>query len=303
VLGFTLSAALLLACKATIRDPELYEPPDGDRPPPSWIRAVLVTTCSGVSFAHGSNDGQKGIGLIMLILIGIIPAHYALNPEAGAEGSKRVVAAARELEGLLRRHESAPGVPSLLRELAEIRTSLESAPTPRDIPSKARLQIRADLLRLGKELAALKRSKAARLSADELAAIERCGAELQGLIEYAPTWVLVAVATALGVGTTVGWKRIVETVGEKIGKTHLTYAQGACAELVAMGTIGLADYGGLPVSTTHVLASGIAGTMAASRSGLQMKTVRNIALAWLLTLPVSMMLAAGLFLLFRLVVC
>jgi hypothetical protein len=166
---------------------------------------------------------------------------------------------------------------------------------------RERRRVRADLLRLGKELAALERSKAAGMSAAELAAAERCRSELEGLIEYAPTWVLVAVATALGVGTTVGWRRIVETVGEKIGKTHLTYAQGACAEVVAMGTIGLADYGGLPVSTTHVLASGIAGTMAANGSGLQMKTVRNIALAWLLTLPVSMVLAAGLFLLFRLV--
>jgi PiT family inorganic phosphate transporter len=302
ILGFTLSAALFLACKATIRSPELYEPPAGDRPPPSWIRAVLVTTCSGVSFAHGSNDGQKGIGLIMLILIGILPAHYALNPEAGAAETKRAVAAALELEGLLERHKSAPGVPSLLHELAEIRTTLESYPRPSDLPMRERWRVRADLLRLSKQLAALKRSKAAGLSASELAAAGRCRSELLGLTEYAPTWVLVAVATALGVGTTVGWKRIVETVGEKIGKTHLTYAQGACAEFVAMGTIGLADYGGLPVSTTQVLASGIAGTMAANGSGLQMKTVRNIALAWLLTLPVSMVLAAGLFLLFRLLV-
>jgi PiT family inorganic phosphate transporter len=90
----------------------------------------------------------------------------------------------------------------------------------------------------------------------------------------------------------IGWKRIVVTVGEKIGKSHLTYAQGASAELVAMATIIAADQYHLPVSTTHVLSSGIAGTMAANRSGLQMQTLRNLLLAWVLTLPMSVLLGA-----------
>jgi PiT family inorganic phosphate transporter len=114
--------------------------------------------------------------------------------------------------------------------------------------------------------------------------------------------VLIAVAVALGVGTMIGWQRIVITVGEKIGVDHLSYGQGAAAELVAMGTIGLSTMAGLPVSTTHVLASGIAGTMVANKSGLRGKTVRKIAMAWVLTLPVSMLLAGVLFLLFRLFV-
>lgn len=117
-----------------------------------------------------------------------------------------------------------------------------------------------------------------------------------GATDYAPGWVTVAVACALGCGTMVGWKRIVVTVGEKIGKAHLTYAQGAVAEVVAMSTIGLADLGGLPVSTTHVLSSGVAGAMVANGGGLQSQTVRNIALAWVLTLPASMALAGGLYL-------
>ena len=95
----------------------------------------------------------------------------------------------------------------------------------------------------------------------------------------------ICVAIALGLGTMIGWKRIVVTVGEKIGKTHLTYGQGAAAELVAAATIGAADGFGLPVSTTHVLSSGVAGTMAANGSGMQWGTLRNIALAWVLTLP------------------
>ncbi|WP_406698531.1 inorganic phosphate transporter [Singulisphaera sp. Ch08] len=302
LIGFTLSAGLYLALKASIRSPELYEPPLEDRPPPFWIRAVLVSTCTGVSFAHGSNDGQKGIGLIMLILIGVLPAHYALNSEVDEPRVRRTLAAAAKLENLLQQRESIPGTSTLLNELADLRATLERYPSLRAIPEGARWQVRANLLRLSKGLNTLKRAKPSGMSAQEWKTVEHCKAELKPLIEYSPTWVLMAVATALGVGTTVGWKRIVLTVGEKIGKSHLTYAQGASAELVAMSTIGLADLGGLPVSTTHVLSSGVAGTMAASGSGLQGRTVRNIALAWLLTLPVSMLLAGGLYLLFRLAI-
>lgn len=300
LIGFTLSAGLYLALKATIRNPELYEPPLGDRPPPLWIRTVLVATCTGVSFAHGSNDGQKGIGLIMLILIGLLPAHYALSLEADEAQVRRTVAAAAKLEGLLQHRESRLGSAPLLDELADVRKTLERYPSLRAIPEGDRWRVRADLLELSKGLTSLKRARQSGIPDQEWKVVEQCLAELKSLIEYAPTWVLMAVATALGVGTTVGWKRIVHTVGEKIGKSHLTYAQGASAELVAMSTIGLADLGGLPVSTTHVLSSGVAGTMAASGSGLQGRTVRNIALAWLLTLPVSMLLAGGLYLLFRL---
>jgi len=121
---------------------------------------------------------------------------------------------------------------------------------------------------------------------------------LDNATKFIPLWVKVAVAIALGLGTMVGWKRIVVTVGEKIGKSHLTYAQGASAELVAMTTIGAADVFGLPVSTTHVLSSGVAGTMAANRSGLQMATIRNLLMAWVLTLPAAVALSGGLYWLF-----
>jgi inorganic phosphate transporter, PiT family len=124
-------------------------------------------------------------------------------------------------------------------------------------------------------------------------------ADLDHATKFIPSWVKVIVAIALGLGTMVGWKRIVITVGERIGKAHLTYAQGASAELVAMTTIGAADAFGLPVSTTHVLSSGVAGTMAANQSGLQWQTVRNILLAWVLTLPMSIAIAGSLFWLLR----
>ena len=119
--------------------------------------------------------------------------------------------------------------------------------------------------------------------------------QLSKPVEYVPEWVVLGVALCLGLGTMVGWERIVVTVGEKIGKTHLTYAQGGAAELVAATTIGLADVFGMPVSTTHVLSSGVTGTMWANKSGIQLETVRDIALAWILTLPVAMTLAGGLY--------
>ena len=136
------------------------------------------------------------------------------------------------------------------------------------------------------------------LSDDEVATLNSYKGSLDGATKFIPTWVKIVVAIALGLGTMIGWKRIVVTVGEKIGKTHLTYAQGACAEITAAATIAAADIYGLPVSTTHVLSSGIAGTMAASGSGLQWSTIRNIALAWVLTLPAAMLLSGSLYFLF-----
>eukprot|EP01034_Spumella_vulgaris_P016834 gene16834-21464_t len=137
----------------------------------------------------------------------------------------------------------------------------------------------------------LDKSGAARFDADTKARVGALRQELDDATRFIPLWVKVAVAIALGLGTMIGWKRIVVTVGEKIGKSHLTYAQGASAELVAMATIGAADAFGMPVSTTHVLSSGVAGTMTANKSGLQMSTVRNLLMAWVLTLPVSITLS------------
>jgi PiT family inorganic phosphate transporter len=298
VLGFCLAALLLLLMKRLIVDPRLYQPPQGDEPPPTWIRAVLLGTCTGVSLAHGSNDGQKGVGLIMLILIGILPARYALDPAFGPQQADRAFQAAGRLEELTRQ---APGGDlegaRLTGLLDDMRQTLARAARSAELDANERWRVRSDLLRIDGELGQLAhrfdRSDPARRS------IEACRAELRRATDYAPGWVTVAIACALGTGTMFGWKRIVVTVGEKIGKAHLTYAQGAAAEVVAMTTIGLADFGGLPVSTTHVLSSGVAGTMAAQRSGLQARTVKAILLAWALTLPAAMALSAGLFLGFR----
>lgn len=301
LIGFTVAALLLLAAKRLIRDPQLYRAPVGTQPPPRWIRAVLIGTCTGVSFAHGSNDGQKGVGLVMLVLIGIVPAGFALNVGISAPDLERATRAIDTVEHTVRGDaDTTDGREyakrrELLAELRELDGVLAGAQTLRDVPAEQRWIVRRDVLLIESEVKKLE----GEVDAASAAQLKQARDDLRKLTDYAPNWVLLCVAMSLGVGTMVGWRRIVVTVGEKIGKDHLTYAQGAAAELVAMSTIGVAAGLGLPVSTTHVLSSGIAGTMVAQRSGLQMRTVTKIASAWVLTLPVSMLVAGTLFLVFR----
>jgi phosphate/sulfate permease len=286
LIGFGSAAALLLVMKRIFREPNLYHPPGEGDDPPHWIRGVLLATCGGVSFAHGSNDGQKGMGLILLALIGFLPTHYALNihhPELAAD----VRTAAVAIDGILEKRGEETG--ELRADLATVVAHLEGKSSFAEISAADRWTVRQSIYRFRKHL------DGAHLSPDDRQAIAPHRRYFGESIEYVPYWVVFGVALALGVGTTVGYKRIVVTVAEKIGRTHLTYAQGAAAEVVAAFTIGLADVAHLPVSTTHVLSSGVAGTMWANRSGIQPETVRKIGLAWALTLPAAILLAAGLF--------
>jgi PiT family inorganic phosphate transporter len=312
IIGFVLAGLLLLLAKALLRRPELYQAPTGKAPPPWWIRGLLVLTCTGVSFAHGSNDGQKGMGLIVLILVGIVPAAFALNMSASANSLQQLESSAvmfsqslgppptdsasaagtdaahKQLTAYLRTgHIADTTLPALA--LANQRVAALST-----VPALQRRSLRLDIYLVSETLARMMKAKQLPSTLDAKAAADY-QKSLKGLTNYIPLWVKIAVALALGLGTMIGWKRIVVTVGEKIGKAHLTYAQGACAELVAFGTIEAADVLGLPVSTTHVLSSGIAGTMVANGSGIQKETVRNIILAWVLTLPVCVLLGAALF--------
>ena len=320
IVGFILSAILLLVMKVVVRQKELYEAPTTDKPPAWWIRGLLVFTCTSVSFAHGSNDGQKGMGLIMLILIGTVPTAFALNralPEshmmqfsANSAAASKIVeekAAGYNVLGNPRpavmeyvaHHKINEGTyPSLSVLIKDIDNQVKEYGSFAKIPAEAVGNTRNDMYLVDEALRNLMKDKAADLSASDIATLNAYKQSLDASTKFIPIWVKVAVAIALGLGTMIGWKRIVITVGEKIGKTHLTYGQGAAAELVAAGTIAAADMYGLPVSTTHVLSSGVAGTMAANGSGLQLSTIRNIALAWILTLPAAMMLSAGLYFLF-----
>ncbi|MDX1931135.1 MAG: inorganic phosphate transporter [Capsulimonadales bacterium] len=292
LLGFVAAGLLLLLMKAIVRNPKLYQEPDGDTPPPWWIRGILFLTCTGVSLSHGSNDGQKGIGLIMLILIGLLPAQYAVNPALTPERTIAVLSAVRDARTVLA---SFPDASETDARLAEAEERLKAGPPILSRSAEERKAVRASVLTADDALSRYVKKHGATLTESQRTVLKTANKAMQGVVDFVANWVVYAVALALGIGTTVGWKRIVVTVGEKIGKTHLTYAQGAAAELVAMCTILAADKLGLPVSTTHVLSSGVAGTMAANRSGLQTSTVRNIALAWVLTLPVTMLVSGTLF--------
>lgn len=286
LIGFAAAAGLLLLMKRIVRNPSLYRPPGKDDNPPHWIRGALLATCGGVSFAHGSNDGQKGIGLILLALIGFLPTYYSLNMNsAGLAGDLRT--AAQSIDQIVQTEPAASA--ELHTQLQSIYTSLEGKASLAEVTPTVRWSIRQSILRVQKELGELK------LPSETKAALAAPRKQLSRSVEYVPFWVILGVALALGVGTTIGYKRIVVTVAEKIGKAHLTYAQGAAAEMVAAATIGLADVFHMPVSTTHVLSSGVAGTMVANRSGVQMSTVKKIGLAWLLTLPAAILLSASLF--------
>ena len=287
IIGFVAAASLLLVMKRIFRNPNLYHPPGEGDNPPSWIRGVLLATCGGVSFAHGSNDGQKGIGLILLALIGFLPTYYSLNTHSPAlAGDLRT--AAISIESVIDKQD--PGVAATVRpDLQTIATMLEGKSSLAEVSPQDRWKVRQSILRLQSTFSE------ASLTAETKHAIALHRKQFARATEFVPFWVILGVALSLGVGTTIGYKRIVVTVAEKIGKAHLTYAQGAAAEVVAAATIGLADVFHMPVSTTHVLSSGVAGTMWANRSGVQMNTVKKIGLAWILTLPAAILLSAGLF--------
>ena len=322
IMGFTLAGLLLVLSKWMFRFPALYEAPKDDQPPPLPIRALMVLTCTGVSFFHGSNDGQKGMGLIMLILIGTVPTAYALNHGIGPREMQDFLAASAQVESILDREAGAGGRPGSdpRAEVAEyVRTRQLQPDTVPDlrvlvagldrevtqyrdfnaIPAQDQTHVRNDMYVASEAVRLMDKARNPAFSPADRAVLRSYKGKLDKTTRFIPDWVKVAVALALGLGTMVGWKRVVVTVGERIGKEHLTYAQGASAGLVAMGTIFIADNFGLPVSTTHILSSGVAGTMAANGSGLRLATIRNIAAGWIFTLPAAGLLSGLLYWLFR----
>jgi PiT family inorganic phosphate transporter len=320
LVGFVCAALLLLALKLVVRNKALYTAPEGNKPPPLWIRGLLILTCTGVSFAHGSNDGQKGMGLIMLILIGTVPTAYALNRalpenqvvqfERSSSAAATVISAKGNGHSIIgdprpavtqyvaQRKISEGTYPSLAVLVKDVGDQVQRYGSFDKVPAETVGNTRNDMYLTSEAIRFLMKDKENDLTKDEIATLNAYKAGLDSATKFIPTWVKIAVAVALGLGTMIGWKRIVITVGEKIGKSHLTYAQGASAELVAATTIGAADMFGLPVSTTHVLSSGVAGTMAANGSGLQMATIRNLLMAWVLTLPAAILLSGTLYVIF-----
>ncbi len=317
-LGFVCAGLLLYVSKQAIKYPSLYEAPKNNQPPPWPIRILMVLTCTGVSFFHGSNDGQKGMGLIMLILIGTVPAAYALNHSFSAQEMQALIAVSEQADQILGRYADPAGTPSpdprtavtgyigtghlrpdtvlAVRKLVEdVNQELTVYKIFKSIPAQDQTRVRNDMYVISEALRLMARNHNPGFTAQEAATLADYRGKLDRSTKFIPDWVKVAVALALGLGTMIGWKRVVITVGEKIGKKHLTYAQGASAGLVAMGTIFAATRFGLPVSTTHILSSGVAGTMTANGSGLRFSTVRNIAAVWIFTLPAAALLSGLLY--------
>ena len=318
--GFAVAIVLMYILKKSISNKDIFKEPKKDTPPPIWVRAILITTCTLVSFFHGRNDGQKGIGLVMLVLIAFLPHYFAINTDVDPFKLQSEVAVVQTIvtkidtnKLSITEKESYTKVMIGVEGLKEIFS--DKTLNAKILTIEKKLEIRKDVLNINKHTKKLMESDAVTLSVDDRNTLKMATAGtkpsfitfgnsssgLSSLTDFAPQWVMWMIALSLGLGTMIGWKRIVVTVGEKIGKQHLTYAQGASAELVAAITIGLATAYKLPVSTTHVLSSGIAGSMVASKGikNLQGGTIKNIALAWVLTLPVTILLSATLFYILR----
>ena len=305
LLGFSVSIIMMFLFKRFIKNETIYKEPIPGKTPPIWIRMILWLTCGLVSFFHGQNDGQKGVGLIMLILIAVLPGQFALDSSINLQS---VNANVSKIEALMLKADTvvlAGKEKKMYREIishsGHFKTEVTNKFNADEIALAGRFSVRKDVIKITKGAEKIIKGGNLTLSANEIKELTQEIKSTKKLIEYAPSWVVILISFCLGLGTMVGWKRIVKTVGEKIGKQHMSYAQGASAELVASMGIGMASAYGVPVSTTHMLSSGIAGSMVAKKGlkNLQKGTVKTIALTWVLTLPVTIILSGSLFLLFR----
>lgn len=303
--GFSVSILMMFLFKRLIKNETIYKEPIPGKVPPIWIRLLLWTTCGLVSFFHGQNDGQKGVGLLMMILIAVLPGQFALDNSINLQSEKAYINSINSI--VLKSDTSKFGSDEkkqyhqIKKYSAHFNQNIGTAMFSSDIAIKNRFELRKDVVKITKGAEKLLKSQNFAISSKDKIIIIKEIKDSKKLVEYAPSWVIIIISVCLGLGTMVGWKRIVKTIGEKIGKQHMSYAQGASAELVASMGIGVASAYGVPVSTTHMLSSGIAGSMVAKKGlkNLQKGTIKTIALTWILTLPVTIILSGSLFLLFR----
>lgn len=305
LIGFSVAIIVMFLFKRIIKNETIYKEPIPGKKPPIWIRMMLWVTCGLVSFFHGQNDGQKGVGLLMMILIAVLPGQFSLDTSINLQGSSANV---RQIENLMVKADTSvlsakekKMHADILNFSKDFETKVAGKFSASEIPLAERFHLRKDLIKITKHSEKIIAGGNLSLSLNEIKKLKTEIKATKKLFEYAPNWVVIMISVCLGLGTMVGWKRIVKTVGEKIGKQHMSYAQGASAEIVASLGIGLASWKGVPVSTTHMLSSGIAGSMVAKKGlkNLQKGTIKTIALTWLLTLPVTIILSGSLFLLFR----
>jgi phosphate/sulfate permease len=309
VVGFGLALALVILLKK-MKNKKLFAEPSKKKAPPLWIRSILILTSTFVSFAHGQNDGQKGVGLIMIILIGLIPAHFALNqnknPQILLNHVNNIETVVSTIDPKILGTKDKYSLEVVREKLDDIQMKLNGISDFKKMNKNDHFAIRKDLILCSKEITNFFNTQPGeppiQIAANKKTLLISEIRKAKDFTEYAPWWVILMISVSLGLGTMIGWKRIVVTIGEKIGKEHLNYAQGASANLIAATTIGVSSLFGLPVSTTHVLSSGVAGSMVATNGlkNLRMKTVKSILIAWLVTLPVTIIVSGSLFLLIRL---
>lgn len=297
--GFSMAIVLMFILRSFIQDKTIFKEPAPGGKPPRWIQAILITTCSLVSFFHGSNDGQKGVGLMMIVLMTFLPMQFALKSFEPEATMKSLAVIEQSMQTYTQSGQISSEVLSTQDAVKKLKEDIVAFD---DTNTKQKFTIRKRINILAKNVQALLDEPSVITATADRSAIKKQLSLLKAYTDFAPMWVILLISLSLGLGTMIGWKRIVVTIGEKIGKNHMTYAQGATAELIAAFTIALSTNFGLPVSTTHVLSSGVAGAMVASKGvkNLQKGTIGNIALAWVLTLPVTIILSGALFYLFHL---
>lgn len=303
--GFSVAIIVMFIFKRLIKNEYIYKEPIPGKKPPIWIRMLLWMTCGLVSFFHGQNDGQKGVGLVMMILIAILPSTFSLDKDVNLQSVNANVAVIEKIVSSLDTtqfgKEEFKNYNNVKKHAQHFTSATIGKAFSESIGLADRFELRKDIVKATKSAEKLLKSENVAISKNDAESLKKEIKSAKKLVEYAPTWVILMISVSLGLGTMIGWKRIVKTIGEKIGKQHMSYAQGASAEIVASMGIGVATAYGAPVSTTHMLSSGIMGSMVAKKGlkNLQKKTITNILLAWVLTLPVTIIMSGGLFLLFR----
>ncbi len=305
LVGFSLAIIMMFIFKRLIKNEIIYKEPIAGKIPPLWVRILLWCTCGMVSFFHGQNDGQKGVGLMMMILIAVLPSQFALDASVDLQKTKTSVV---QIQTLILKADTTKfgekekkSYHDILKHAAHFSELVAAGKSSEQVELSKRFSLRKDIVKVTKNADKLIKGENLSLTIKDQKELGTQIKSSKKLIEYAPSWVILTISLCLGLGTMFGWKRVVKTIGEKIGKQHMSYAQGASAEIVASIGIGLATWKGVPVSTTHMLSSGIAGSMVAKKGlkNLQKGTIKTIALTWLLTLPVTIILSGGLFLVFR----
>lgn len=306
IVGFMLAFGAMHILHLYIKTNDFFQHPGRfwNKFPKAWIKGTLISSSAFVSFAHGSNDGQKWVGLAMLILISLAPTYFAMNPNVDLVEVKANIDIIQSRFDELDMSKVSDLEKATIVEARENISKIENLLSQNNIAITERVSMRKYILKVQKdykEIASKEFSLVPQANAGSemknLSDISPNIDMISSVTDYAPWWIIAMISISLGLGTMIGWKRIVITIGEKIGKDKLTYAQGTVASLMTAATISSASHFGLPVSTTHILSSGVAGTMAHEHGkwGLRWDTIRSILMAWVLTLPISTVLAGTIF--------